>query len=110
MSLRPPTDYSKSVIAIVVGISAALVIHSLRRSEHPHSGDNIHHLPYGGNYRDGTKSVNYFNKQGGKEPGGYSIFWVICAIWIIIALLHVFRTTTVRRISIHSCHSCGCSH
>ncbi|ACM45999.1 triple gene block protein 2 [Helleborus mosaic virus] len=59
MPLSPPADRTGVYLAGVVGVGVALALFVLTRSSLPHVGDNIHHLPHGGRYRDGTKSVDY---------------------------------------------------
>jgi len=59
MPLTPPPDFTKPLLAIAIGLGLALLAHFFTRSTLPHVGDNIHHLPHGGLYRDGTKSITY---------------------------------------------------
>nr|AHJ80273.1 triple gene block protein 2 [Cherry twisted leaf associated virus]UCJ00508.1 triple gene block 2 [Cherry twisted leaf associated virus] len=59
MSLHPPTDFSKPLLFAAVGVSLALLCATYKASYLPAVGDNIHSLPHGGAYRDGTKAVNY---------------------------------------------------
>lgn len=68
MNLRPPPDHSKSVLAISVGLGIGIIIFLLTRSTLPHVGDNIHSLPHGGCYMDGTKRISY-NSPAKKFPG-----------------------------------------
>nr|AGR66414.1 TGB2 [Apple stem pitting virus] len=59
MPFSQPPDYSKSVYPIAVGVAIAVVLSTLTRSTLPQVGDNIHNLPHGGNYQDGTKRISY---------------------------------------------------
>nr|UCR98519.1 triple gene block 2 [Apple stem pitting virus] len=59
MPFAQPPDYSKSVYPIAVGVAIAAVLFTLTRSTLPQVGDNIHNLPHGGNYQDGTKRISY---------------------------------------------------
>nr|P22170.2 RecName: Full=Movement protein TGB2; AltName: Full=12 kDa protein; AltName: Full=Triple gene block 2 protein; Short=TGBp2 [Foxtail mosaic virus]ABW25050.1 14K protein [Foxtail mosaic virus]ABW25056.1 14K protein [Foxtail mosaic virus] len=59
LTLRPPPDNTKAILTIAIGIAASLVFFMLTRNNLPHVGDNIHSLPHGGSYIDGTKSINY---------------------------------------------------
>lgn len=59
MPFAQPPDYSKSVYPIAVGVAVAVVLFTLTRSTLPQVGDNIHNLPHGGNYQDGTKRISY---------------------------------------------------
>nr|AVD50424.1 TGB protein 2 [Cherry green ring mottle virus] len=67
MSLRPPTDYSKPILCAAVGVSLALLCAALKSHYLPSVGDNLHSLPHGGYYTDGTKSISY-NGLNCKEP------------------------------------------
>nr|UCR98564.1 triple gene block 2 [Apple stem pitting virus] len=59
MPFAQPPDYSKSVYPVAVGVAIAVVLFTLTRSTLPQVGDNIHNLPHGGNYQDGTKRISY---------------------------------------------------
>nr|QDK54731.1 triple gene block protein 2 [Apple stem pitting virus] len=59
MPFSQPPDYSKSVFPVAVGVAVAVVLFALTRSTLPQVGDNIHNLPHGGNYQDGTKRISY---------------------------------------------------
>nr|QED43226.1 TGB2 [Garlic common latent virus]QED43229.1 TGB2 [Garlic common latent virus] len=59
MPLLPPPDNTKAILAVAIGCGVGLVLFVLTRSTLPHVGDNLHSLPHGGSYRDGTKSINY---------------------------------------------------
>nr|BCA25742.1 triple gene block protein 2 [Cherry green ring mottle virus] len=59
MSLKPPTDFSKPLLFAVAGVSLALLCAAYKSHYLPSVGDNIHSLPHGGHYSDGTKSVSY---------------------------------------------------
>ncbi|AUG45970.1 TGB2 [Babaco mosaic virus] len=58
-SLTPPSDNSSAILAVAVGIGLALFTFTLLSYKLPVPGDNIHSLPFGGYYRDGTKSISY---------------------------------------------------
>nr|QED44825.1 TGB2 [Garlic yellow virus]QED44831.1 TGB2 [Garlic yellow virus] len=59
MPLSPPPDHSKTFLACAIGATVAVCLFTLTRSTLPHVGDNIHHLPHGGCYQDGTKRIHY---------------------------------------------------
>nr|ALP45917.1 triple gene block protein 2 [Cherry green ring mottle virus]ALP45929.1 triple gene block protein 2 [Cherry green ring mottle virus] len=59
MSLKPPTDLSRPLLFAVTGVSLALLIATYKSHYLPSVGDNIHSLPHGGHYSDGTKSISY---------------------------------------------------
>nr|QVU24930.1 triple gene block protein 2 [Nerine latent virus] len=70
MPLTPPPDYSNSYFAIATGLGIGLSVFLLTRNTLPHTGDNIHHLPHGGRYRDGTKRIDYCGPSS--KPDFYS--------------------------------------
>lgn len=92
MPLTAPPDYSKVLIPAVLGLTVALCIFALTRSNLPHVGDNIHSLPHGGNYKDGTKCVTY--KSPGKNfPssnlfGSGGKFQIAAFVILLIGLIH----------------------
>ncbi|AHB87035.1 putative triple gene block protein 2 [Potexvirus nesignambrosiae] len=59
MPLQPPPNYIPVLVPIAVGIGLALLVVTFRSNQLPNQGDNIHSLPHGGRYRDGTKQVFY---------------------------------------------------
>nr|QED43571.1 TGB2 [Garlic latent virus] len=59
MPLLPPPDNTKAILAVAIGCGIGLALFVLTRSTLPHVGDNLHSLPHGGSYRDGTKAINY---------------------------------------------------
>ncbi|QCY52826.1 triple gene block protein 2 [Euonymus yellow mottle associated virus] len=59
MPLTPPPDHSTSLKHLAIGVAIAITIYTASRSNLPHVGDNIHSLPHGGSYRDGTKQILY---------------------------------------------------
>nr|BDG15106.1 triple gene block protein2 [Clover yellow mosaic virus] len=88
--LTPPPDHSKTLLAAVVGVSLAVLVFTLTRSTLPHVGDNIHSLPHGGDYRDGTKIISY-NSPRGNRVGTLKTLPLILAITlpaVIYALSH----------------------
>nr|ACG60022.1 triple gene block protein 2 [Carrot carlavirus WM-2008] len=63
MPFSAPPDNSKAVLAVAVGLSLAVITFALTRNNLPQVGDNIHSLPHGGCYSDGTKRISYFAPQ-----------------------------------------------
>jgi len=104
MPLTPPPDYSKAVFALAVGASLAILVGLWSRSTLPHVGDNIHHLPHGGVYRDGTKAVLYgspkkLNSVEGSDTSKHYIWGFVVALVGLILLLS-------RRGGANHCVSC----
>nr|AXN55967.1 putative TGB2 protein [Red clover carlavirus 1] len=67
MPLTPPPDHSHSFLAISIGAGLALLVFTLTRNTLPAVGDNIHNLPHGGYYQDGTKRIFYGSPGGSKS-------------------------------------------
>nr|UCJ00459.1 triple gene block 2 [Cherry necrotic rusty mottle virus] len=109
MSLKPPADYSKPILFAVVGISSAIFCATFKANYLPSVGDNIHSLPHGGSYRDGTKAVNYngFNcieKSEINQSSLFSKFAVFSFIILLVVLIHASCKSTRRDPSFH--HYC----
>lgn len=109
MPLLPPPDNSKAIFACAIGAGAALVIFVTTRSTLPHVGDNIHSLPHGGYYQDGTKRVAYCS-PGRNYPfsGLFAPFSRSSVIVLIIALSFAIFCTRPRREN--TCIACGRAH
>ncbi|AFP73390.1 TGB2 [Sweet potato C6 virus] len=104
MALTPPPDHSKSLLAICVGIAIALVLYSLTRSNLPHVGDNLHSLPHGGCYQDGTKSISY-NSPARTYPASTLLAKSAFNPFLIVLLLSACIFILSKNQS-HSCRSC----
>nr|UCJ00424.1 triple gene block 2 [Cherry necrotic rusty mottle virus] len=109
MSLRPPTDYSKPLLCAAVGLTLAFICATLKASYLPAVGDNIHSLPHGGSYRDGTKAINYnglncYSKSSVNSqilPSKFVAFSFVC---LIISVIYACSRSTHRPISVqHYC-------
>nr|AAX86013.1 triple gene block 2 protein [Alternanthera mosaic virus]AAX86022.1 triple gene block 2 protein [Alternanthera mosaic virus]ACS28230.1 TGB2 [Alternanthera mosaic virus]ACS28235.1 TGB2 [Alternanthera mosaic virus] len=104
-SLTPPADYSKPVLAAAVGVSLALVINSFLVYRLPSPGDNIHQLPFGGSYRDGTKSIHYNSPRAQSQISGASPFLIIL---ILSALIYALSCRGGHhRARLHRCPCCS---
>nr|ADE10204.1 triple gene block protein [Hydrangea ringspot virus] len=87
LRLTPPPDPTKALIPAVVGFSVAAAIFLLTRSTLPHTGDNIHSLPHGGRYRDGTKSVDYCSPH--RDPFRPTQLHAALLVLALLALIHL---------------------
>ncbi|QKV50511.1 TGB2 [Grapevine foveavirus A] len=114
MSFQQPADWSKSLKPLIIGAGVALVVHFLRTSNLPPVGDNIHSLPHGGFYQDGTKRVHYCGPKG-EFPGtglfklGNSQLALVTVILLsaLIYAIEKFSPRGPRRCSCHP-HPCVC--
>nr|WPR17636.1 MAG: TGB2 protein [Dracophyllum betaflexi-like virus] len=92
MPLSAPPDYTKSVYVLAIGFVCGVCLFMLTRNNLPHVGDNIHSLPHGGCYRDGTKAINYGGPRKTFPSSGLLSGFGVPALGIvllIIALIHV---------------------
>nr|QTU68642.1 triple gene block protein 2 [Potato virus X] len=86
--LTAPVNSEK--VYIVLGLSFALISITflLSRNNLPHVGDNIHSLPHGGAYRDGTKAVLYnspnFGSRTSLSNGKNAAFAVVLLLSLLI--------------------------
>ncbi|BAG12160.1 Triple gene block protein 2 [Asparagus virus 3] len=104
--LTPPTNYESVFKILAIGALSCLSIYSLRTNHLPHTGDNIHHLPHGGNYADGTKRVQYFRPSA--PVHGSSKFTAACAILFLTLLILAQSQWPARavRCSVRVCGHC----
>ncbi|QCY49484.1 Triple gene block 2 protein [Shallot virus S] len=89
MPLSPPPNYTTSVLAGIIGVGTALVLFTLTRSTLPHTGDNIHHLPHGGCYQDGTKRI-FYNSPSRTFPSSNlfsNVSLPFCGVLVLTALI-----------------------
>nr|QNT38356.1 TGB2 [Cherry virus Turkey] len=111
MSLTPPPNYTSAVLCGCAGVCAALIVVSLKSDYSAPVGDNIHRLPHGGSYKDGTKSVVYAGRffEGKGHLGleeDFNNFWVFTVVWLLIFLIYVSHKCTSRNRSFHY-HNCA---
>nr|WAB21279.1 triple gene block protein 3 [Banmivirus BanMMV] len=107
MALSKPPDYTKVLFVGVLAIGTAFIIHSIRKSELPHVGDNLHHLPYGGSYCDGTKRISY---AGGRDNKLAITFSPLLLIFALSALIYVSSKRDSLSVGIHRCGTGRCVH
>lgn len=101
MSFKPPPDYTKVALAAVVGGALGLGLLIVTQDRTPHVGDNIHHLPHGGAYRDGNKAILYAGP--GRQNAATQTFYPAISVLVLSALIALS----------HYCHSrnrCACRH
>nr|UVK68875.1 triple gene block 2 [Grapevine rupestris stem pitting-associated virus] len=113
MPFQQPANWAKTVTPLTIGLGIGLVLHFLRKSNLPYSGDNIHQFPHGGHYRDGTKSITYCGpKQSFPSSGifGQSENFVPLMLVIgLIAFIHVLSVWNSGSGRNCNCHPNPCS-
>ncbi|AIZ76615.1 triple gene block protein 2 [Elderberry carlavirus A] len=94
MPLSAPPDKTKLYLYLGIVICVVGSLYFLTRNNLPHVGDNVHSLPHGGRYRDGTKSVDYYSPKRHnpssnllKSVGGN--YWVAITIALLITAIHL---------------------
>nr|WAB21254.1 triple gene block protein 3 [Banmivirus BanMMV] len=105
MALARPPDYTKVFLVGVFAVGTAVIIHFLRRSELPHVGDNLHSLPYGGSYCDGTKHISYKGRYEGRQSYTFS---PLLLIFTLSFLIYVLSKRDSLSVGVHTCCS-GCN-
>nr|WNE91119.1 triple gene block protein 2 [Garlic yellow curl virus] len=109
MPIQSPPDHSKSVFIGVLGVCIAICLFLLTRSTLPSVGDNIHSLPHGGQYIDGTKKINYcgpnrkFPSSNLFSPGPNFSVWLL-----VIALTLAIYASSRNKVTVRG--NCGCFH
>ncbi|QQZ48550.1 TGB2 [Garlic yellow stripe associated virus] len=112
--LTEPVNYKRTIEVGLIGAAVCCVILLLTRNNLPHTGDNIHSLPHGGRYIDGTKQISYCSPKPNYPSS--SLFdlpslWPLLSILFISAIIYAisrFDNRVVRRCYI--CYSSNCHH
>nr|UEE94774.1 hypothetical protein [Pea streak virus] len=103
MPLIAPPDNSRSFLALAIGAGIAIVIFTLRSSQLPHVGDNIHSLPHGGFYKDGTKTIQYHSpaRVSNNWFKGPNNIQALALVLLIIGLIHASSLRTNKGCNCH---------
>nr|WMX25328.1 triple gene block protein 2 [Cowpea mild mottle virus] len=106
MSLSPPPDYTKSFLAVAIGVGCSLVLLAVNRHIYPIAGDSQHRFPFGGCYRDGTKSAIY-NRPSLPSAQGLSVskLEIFLGVLLLSAVVLILSSRKGSR-----CHVCGQVH
>ena len=106
MSLSPPPDHSKSLLVVAACFGCSLIAFAANRYIYPVAGDTQHRFPFGGCYRDGTKSAIYY-KPNLPISGRFSLgkLEVLLIVLLLIASIVGLSSRRSRR-----CHVCGRDH
>nr|QQX32713.1 TGB2 [Butterbur mosaic virus]QQX32736.1 triple gene block 2 [Butterbur mosaic virus] len=104
MPLSPPPDNTKTFLALAIGVSLAVILFVATRSTLPHVGDNIHHLPHGGRYRDGTKTIDYCSPGRQSPSSSFRGEWY--ALTVVLGISFYLFLDYKSKV----CARCGVSH
>ncbi|UOH28273.1 triple gene block protein 2 [Kudzu virus D] len=112
MSLRPPSDNSKTILGVAFCLTVGVSLFFLTRSSIPFAGDNIHSFPHGGSYLDGSKKITYHPPRGDHhfhsflhKPSNILAFATIFFLILLINVSRLFKTDSGFR-----CCLCGTAH
>nr|QZA75356.1 triple gene block protein 2 [Cowpea mild mottle virus]UZP17169.1 triple gene block 2 [Cowpea mild mottle virus] len=106
MPLSPPPDHTKSFLALAVGIGLSLVVWALNRYTYPVAGDSQHRFPFGGCYRDGTKSAIY-HRPSIPTSSGFGFGKLEAFLSSLLLGLLILCLSSRKNLN---CHVCGRSH
>nr|QED43829.1 TGB2 [Garlic latent virus] len=109
MPLSPPPDHTRTYFAGAIGVCIALCLYTLTRSTLPHVGDNIHSLPHGGCYQDGTKRIVY-NSPARNFPSSNLFTNLTSPLCILILLLGLIFLSEKIKSSSRTSVTCRCNH
>nr|QWM97297.1 hypothetical protein [Cymbidium mosaic virus] len=107
--LVPPPDHSKSLFVLAIGITVVSALFVLKSHTFPIAGDNIHRFPSGGQYKDGTKQINYCPPTHARYPKYPDHKWLAATAAIVIPLclyISYHPGNNIRRI----CPCCNTYH
>nr|AFV36802.1 TGB2 protein [Garlic latent virus] len=109
MPLSPPPDHTKTFFASVVGICIALCLYTLTRSTLPHVGDNLHSLPHGGCYQDGTKRI-FYNSPARKFPSSNLLSGLTAPLCLLTFIIGLICISEKIKPSSNARITCRCNH
>nr|WBY51305.1 triple gene block protein 2 [Lily virus X] len=104
MPLTPPPDYTKQkpLLQSCWRHSSSFCT-LLTGNTLPHTGDNLHSLPHGGTYCDGTKRIRYGGPHRSHVPELPAKSWALITVVAILIALHFSCLRTHR---VHRCVLC----
>uniref|UniRef100_A0AAU7L1W5 Movement protein TGB2 n=1 Tax=Hibiscus chlorotic speck associated virus 2 TaxID=3143943 RepID=A0AAU7L1W5_9VIRU len=108
MPLSPPPDHSKAVLVLVIGVSLGVIIYFLTSYKGPSVGDNIHNLPFGGFYQDGTKKVIYNSPAVRKKPFSVGSDKTVAFVVLLIVSFLIYVSERVNS-GCRGSNNCVCS-
>nr|AXB54207.1 TGBp2 [Pepino mosaic virus] len=105
--LTPRADLTDTYKIIAIAFLLSACIYFQNSHYQPVAGDNLHRLPFGGQYQDGTKKISYFPQQQSYFHSGNKLN-VIILIFILtlgIILTNKFSFSISRNTHQHHCYN-----
>ncbi|QYF50238.1 MAG: putative triple gene block protein 2 [Xinjiang alphaflexivirus 2] len=116
MPLTPPPDPNKSYQLAILAAGVVLTTLVLVSDHTPKVGDQLHNLPFGGYYQDGTKKIHYWKNQHPNQlsqtltkPNNFTVLIIALTIILLLHGLHKYNNNNSVRHSI-SCLHCKQNH
>nr|CAJ14221.1 triple gene block protein 2 [Pepino mosaic virus] len=105
--LTPRADLTDTYKTIAIAFLLSACIYSQNSHYQPVAGDNLHRLPFGGQYQDGTKKISYFPQQQSYFPSGnkLNVLILIFILTLGIVLTNKFSFSFSRTTHQHSCYN-----
>ena len=116
MPLIPPPNPQKTYQITVLALGLVLLAFVLISDHSPKVGDHLHNLPFGGEYKDGTKTIKYFQRPNQHslsktlaKSHNTTIFLIILGLIGTLHGLHYFSNSRRVSSSLH-CVLCKNKH
>lgn len=105
--LTPRADLTDTYKIIAIALLLSACIYFQNSHYQPVAGDNLHRLPFGGQYQDGTKKISYFPQQQSYFHSGnkLNVLILIFILTLGIVLTNKFSFSVSRTTHQHSCYN-----
>nr|CAJ14329.1 triple gene block protein 2 [Pepino mosaic virus] len=105
--LTPRADLTDTYKIIAIAFLLSACIYFQNSPYQPVAGDNLHSLPFGGQYQDGTKKISYFPQQQSYFHSGnkLNVLILIFILTLGIVLTNKFSFSFSRTTHQHSCYN-----
>nr|QYF50144.1 MAG: putative triple gene block protein 2 [Sichuan alphaflexivirus 1] len=111
MPLTEQKTHHESVKLVALAAGVIGIVWAITRSTLPQVGDNVHKLPHGGQYQDGTKVIRYnspgCSSHSAKSSSGFA-FLVVVIIGLYLAADAWFRSSSSRSVCV-VCRDTSCA-
>nr|AXB54699.1 TGBp2 [Pepino mosaic virus]AXB54703.1 TGBp2 [Pepino mosaic virus]AXB54707.1 TGBp2 [Pepino mosaic virus]AXB54711.1 TGBp2 [Pepino mosaic virus] len=105
--LTPRADLTDTYKIIAIAFLLSACIYFQNSHYQPVAGDNLHRLPFGGQYQDGTKKISYFSQQQSYFHSGnkLNVLILILILTLGIVFTNKFSFSFSRTTHQHSCYN-----